>query len=68
LAVSSNRTGDIVAAGALPSRAVGIVDRPVPQADRESSAGQRLAAAIATADAPPAVDPGQWAPGVYLGN
>jgi hypothetical protein len=64
--VNNNRTGDIVAADALPSRAVGVVDRPVPQADRESPARQRLAAAIATADAPPVADPGQWAPGVYL--
>jgi hypothetical protein len=42
------------------------VDRPAPRADRESPAGRRLAAAIAAADAPPAVDPGQWAPGAYL--
>jgi hypothetical protein len=64
--VNHNRTGDIVAAGALPSQAAGIVDRPAPRADRESPAGRRLAAAIALADAPPVVDPGQWAPGAYL--
>jgi hypothetical protein len=64
--VNHNRTGDIVAADALPGRAAGVVDRPAPPADRESPAGQRLAAAIATADAPPVVDPGQWSPGVYL--
>lgn len=64
--VNHARTGDIVAADALPSRAVGAVDRPAPQADRQSPAGQRLAAAIAAADAPPVVDPGQWVPGVYL--
>jgi hypothetical protein len=43
--VSHNRTGDIVAADALPSRAVGVVDQPAPRADRESPAGRRLAAA-----------------------
>jgi hypothetical protein len=64
--VNHNRIGDIVAADALPGRAVGVVDRPVPPADRESPAGQRLAAAIAAADVPPVADPGQWAPGVYL--
>jgi hypothetical protein len=64
--VNHNRTGDIVAADALPGRAAGVVDRPAPQADRESPAGQRLAAAIAIADAPPVVDPAQWEPGVYL--
>ena len=57
--VNHNRTGDIVAADALPSRAAGVVDRPAPRADRESSAGRRLAAAIAAADAPPVVDPGR---------
>jgi len=66
LRVNHNRTGDIVAADALPGQAAGIVDRPAPLADRESSAGRRLAAAIAAADAPPVVDPGQWTPGVYL--
>lgn len=40
--------------------------RPAPPADHESPAGRRLAAAIADADAPPVVDPGQWAPGAYL--
>jgi hypothetical protein len=64
--VNNNRIGDIVAADALPGQAVGVADRPVPRADRESPSGQRLAAAIATADAPPVVDPDQWAPGVYL--
>jgi hypothetical protein len=64
--VNHNRTGDIVAADALPSRAAGVVDRPAPRADRESPAGRRLAAAIAMADAPPVVDPGQWTPGAYL--
>jgi hypothetical protein len=64
--VNHNRTGDIVAADALPGRAAGVVDQPAPPADRESSAGRRLAAAIAAADAPPVVDPAQWVPGVYL--
>jgi len=64
--VNNNRTGEIVAAHALPSRAVGVVDRPAPRAERESPAGRRLAAAIAAADAPPVVDPDQWVPGVYL--
>jgi hypothetical protein len=64
--VNHNRTGDIIAADALPSRAAGIVDQPAPRADRESSAGRRLAAAIAAADAPPVVDPAQWVPGVHL--
>jgi hypothetical protein len=64
--VSNNRIGDIAAADALPDRTVGVVDRPFPQADRESPAGQRLAAAIAAADVPPVADPGQWSPGVYL--
>jgi len=64
--VNHNRTGDIVAADALSGRAACVVDRPAPRADRESSAGRRLAAAIAAADAPPVVDPGQWSPGVYL--
>jgi hypothetical protein len=64
--VNHNRTGDIVAADALPGRAACVVDRPAPRADRESPAGRRLAAAIAAADAPPVVDPGQWTPGVYL--
>jgi hypothetical protein len=64
--VNHHRTGDIVAADALPGRAAGVVDRPAPLADRESPAGRRLAAAIAAADAPPVADPGQWAPGVYL--
>jgi hypothetical protein len=64
--VNHNRTGDIVAAEALPGRAAGVVDQPASRADRESPAGQRLAAAIAAADAPPVVDPAQWAPGVYL--
>ena len=63
--VNDNRTGDIVAAHALPDQAVRIVDRPAPDADRESPAGRRLAAAIAAADAPPVVDPGQWRPGVH---
>jgi hypothetical protein len=64
--VNHNRTGDIVAADALPGRAAGVVDQPIARADRESPAGRRLAAAIADADAPPVVDPGQWVPGVYL--
>jgi hypothetical protein len=64
--VNHNRTGDIVGAGELPGRAAGIADRPAPLADRESPAGRRLAAAIAGADAPPVVDPGQWTPGVHL--
>ena len=64
--VNHNRTGDIVAADALPGRAAGTADRPAPLADRESPAGRRLAAAIAAADAPPVVDPGQWVPGVFL--
>jgi hypothetical protein len=64
--INHNRTGDIVAADALPGRAAGVVDRPAPRADRESPAGRRLAAAIAAADAPPVVDPAQWVPGVYL--
>jgi hypothetical protein len=64
--VNHNRTGDIVTADALPSRATGVVDRPAPSADRESPAGRRLAAAIAAADAPPVVDPGQWVPGAYM--
>jgi hypothetical protein len=64
--VNHNRTGDIVAADALPGRAACVADRPAPEADRESPAGLRLAAAIAVADAPPVVDPGQWTPGVYL--
>lgn len=64
--INNNRTGDIVAAGALPSQAAGVVDRPAPQAERQSPAGQRLAAAIAAADAPPVADPGQWVPGLYL--
>lgn len=64
--INHNRTGDIVTADALPGRAVGVVDRPAPLADRESPAGRRLAAAIAAADAPPVVDPAQWMPGVYL--
>jgi hypothetical protein len=64
--VNHNRTGDIVAADALPRRAAGVVDRPAPQADRESPAGRRLGAAISIADAPPVVDPGQWAPGACL--
>jgi hypothetical protein len=64
--VNHNRTGDIVAADALPGRVAGVVDRPAPRADRESPSGRRLADAIAAADAPPVVDPAQWAPGVYL--
>jgi hypothetical protein len=64
--VNHRRIGDIVAADALPLQAAGAVDRPAPLADRASPAGQRLAAAIAVADAPPVVDPGQWAPGVCL--
>jgi hypothetical protein len=64
--VNHNRTGDIVAADVLPSRAACVVDRPARLADRESPAGRRLAAAIAAADAPPVVDPAQWTPGVYL--
>jgi hypothetical protein len=64
--VNHNRTGDIVAADALPGRAAGVVDQPIAWADRESLAGRRLAVAIADADAPPVVDPGQWVPGVYL--
>jgi hypothetical protein len=64
--VNHNRTGDIVAADALPGRAACVVDRPASRADRESPAGRRLAAAIAAADAPPVVDPAQWVPGVYL--
>lgn len=64
--VNNNRTGDIIAADDLPSRAMGVVDRPAPRADRESPAGRRLTAAIATADAPPVVDPDQWEPGVCL--
>jgi hypothetical protein len=64
--VNHNRTGDIVAAGALPARAAGTADQPAPPPGRESPAGRRLAAAIAAADAPPVVDPAQWAPGAYL--
>jgi hypothetical protein len=64
--VNHNRTGDIVAADTLPGRATGVVDQPAPSADCESPAGRRLAAAIETADAPPVVDPAQWAPGAYL--
>jgi hypothetical protein len=64
--VNHNRTGVIVAADALPGPASGAVDQPASRADRESPAGRRLAAAIAAADAPPAVDPAQWVPGVYL--
>jgi hypothetical protein len=66
LRVNHNRTGEIVAAGALPGQAAGTVDRSARRGDRESPAGRRLAAAIAAADAPPVVDPGQWAPGAYL--
>jgi hypothetical protein len=66
LRVNQNRTGDIIAADALPGRSAGVEDQPGPLADRESPAGCRLAAAIAAADAPPAVDPAQWVPGVYL--
>ena len=64
--VNHNRTGEIVAADDLPRQAAGVVDRPAPRADRTSPAGRRLAAAIATADAPPVVDPDQWQPGVCL--
>lgn len=60
------RTGDMVAADVLPRQSVGAVDRAAPRGDRESPAGQRLAAAIAIADAPPVVDPDQWSPGVHL--
>ena len=60
------RTGDIVPAAELTGRAVTVVDRPAPAADRDSPAGRRLAAAIARADAPPVVDPDQWVPGVHL--
>jgi hypothetical protein len=44
----------------LPSRAIGTIDRPLPPVPRTS---QRLAACLAEADAPPAVDPDQWLPG-----
>lgn len=64
--VNNGRTGEIIAVDELPSRAVGVVDRPVPRGDRESAAGRRLAAAIASADAPPVVDPEQWEAGVCL--
>jgi hypothetical protein len=40
----NERTGDIVPRAALPDQAVGVLDRPAPPADRESPAGQRLAA------------------------
>jgi hypothetical protein len=63
----NRRTGDIVAAADLPRRsATGVVDRSAPRGDRESPTGKRLATAIATADAPPVVDPDQWSPGVHL--
>jgi hypothetical protein len=65
LRVDGNRTGDIVPADALPGRSVGVVDRPVPPADRDSPEGRRLGAAIAEADVPPVVDPDGWMPGVY---
>ncbi|HWC79121.1 MAG TPA: hypothetical protein VG756_04070 [Pseudonocardiaceae bacterium] len=60
-----SRTGEIIAATAFPDRAVRRVDRPAPAAERASVGAQRLAAAIATADAPPVVDPDQWTPGVH---
>src|ERR1700729_1491915 len=44
--VTPNGTADIVAADALPGRGAGVVAQPAPPADRESSAGRRLAAAI----------------------
>jgi hypothetical protein len=49
----------------LPPQAIGTIDRPRPPVDQTSPAGQRLAACIAVADAPPAVDPDQWLPGAY---
>lgn len=49
----------------LPPQAIGTVDRPRPPVDQTSPAGRRLAACIAAADAPPAVDPDQWVPGAY---
>ncbi|MCO1659787.1 hypothetical protein [Pseudonocardia humida] len=63
--VNGARVGDLVPLDALPDRAVGVVDRPAPRADRDSPAGRRLAAVIAAADAPPVVDPDQWVPGVH---
>jgi hypothetical protein len=59
------RTGNIVPADALPQQSVGVADRPQPSANRTSPAARRLAAAIARADAPPAVDPDNWEPGAY---
>jgi hypothetical protein len=62
--VDDARVGEIVPAADLPARATGVVDRPAAPAERGTPAGQRLAAAIAAADAPPVVDPDLWVPGV----
>jgi hypothetical protein len=62
--VDSARVGDIVPAADLPGRATGVVDGPAAPVERGTPAGQRLAAAIAAADAPPVVDPHLWVPGV----
>src|SRR6476469_917365 len=54
--------GVLVPRDALPDRAVGMVDRPAPPAERDSPEGRRLGAALAMV---PVVDAEQWVPGVF---
>lgn len=65
--VDHEQDGDLIPMDALPKLAETIVDSPAPRPPQDSPAGQRIAAAIASADAPPVVDPDQWVPGVHTG-
>jgi hypothetical protein len=62
LRLNGAERGVLVPRDALPERAVGMVDRPAPPAERDSPEGRRLGAALAMA---PVVDADQWVPGVF---
>jgi hypothetical protein len=62
LRLNGAEKGVLVPRDALPDRAVGMVDRPAPPAERGSPEGRRLGAALAMM---PVVDADQWVPGVF---
>ena len=57
--------GEVVPVTALPPHSTAVVDRPAPAVDAATAAAADLTAVLATADAPPIVDPEQWRPGVH---
>ena len=64
LRTNGSPRGAVVPVTALPPRSAAVVDRPAPAAEAAEAAAD-LTAVLATADAPPIVDPEQWRPGVH---